>query len=624
MVTIGLISVFMAQQTAAISIIPRPAILIPQPGTFHLDASTKIDAASGLADLAGLANEYWGSSRGTGGSNVVRLRVDRKMATNDEGYRMEVEPNEVTIVGKTGAGVFYALQNLRQLSLTSPDIPAMIIEDQPQFSWRGAHLDVGRHFMSVEAVKRYIDTMALHKLNTFHWHLTEDQGWRIEIKKYPKLTEVGSKRSKTMLRYSPAQYEEKPYEGFYTQTEVKEVVAYAKRRFVNVVPEIEMPGHAQAAIAAYPELGNLSEPVPVGTTWGVIPHVFNPEEKTIKFLQDVLTEVMALFPSKFIHVGGDECPKDEWKASPRVQQLMKERGLKDEHEMQSWFIKQMDTFLASKGRRLIGWDEILEGGLAPGATVMSWRGEEGGITAAKSGHDVVMASTGALYLDYYQSQAPGEPYSIGGFIPLDKVYKYNVIPKGLTPDQQKHILGGQFQLWTEYLRSPEAVEYMAFPRACAASEIFWSPGRVRKWADFVGRLEVHMPRLNKLGVNYRPLDSNLLTPTLGWKAGDVSNDYKVRTWDVSKNITSAGQYKIRFQYTSGGHRLDVNGIQILVNGEMVAEDKHFGRTGLEHVDNVWTLGWKGDLPQGATVELRATVRGDGGGDSNGEITIEKS
>ncbi|HLO97953.1 MAG TPA: beta-N-acetylhexosaminidase [Fimbriimonas sp.] len=624
MLSFAAAALIMPAANGPISIIPRPAILIPQPGTFRLSSETKIDASAGLAGVVALANEYWQTSRGTGGTNVIRLRLNSKLASNNEGYRMEVEPTGVTIVGKTAAGVFYGLQNLRQLSLTSNEIPSMIIEDQPQFSWRGAHLDVGRHFMPKEFVKKYIDVMALHKLNTFHWHLTEDQGWRIEIKKYPKLTEIGSIRSKTMLRYSPAEYEEKEYGGFYTQEDVKEIVAYAKQRFVNVVPEIEMPGHAQAAIAAYPELGNSGKPVPVGTLWGVNPIVFNPEEKTIKFLQDVLTEVMALFPSKFIHIGGDECPKDEWKASPRVQQLMKERGLKDEHEMQSWFVKQMDQFLAAKGRRLIGWDEILEGGLAPGATVMSWRGEAGGITAAKAGHDVVMASTSALYLDFYQSRAPGEPHAIGGYTPLQKVYQYNIVPKELTPAESKHILGGQFQIWTEYIRTPAYAEYMAYPRACAASEIFWSPSRVRKWPDFVGRLTPHMERLKKLGVNARPLDDNLLTPALGWKAGDVSNDYQVKRWNVSSQMRESGDYTIRFQYTSGGHRLDVEGIEIFVNGASVAKDSHFGRTGIEHVDNAWKVSLPTNVAAGTLVELVAKVRGDGGGDSNGEITITKN
>ncbi|OWU64761.1 MAG: hypothetical protein CBB60_008175 [Armatimonadetes bacterium Cent15-Ar3] len=451
--------------------------------------------------------------------------------------------------------------------------------------------------------------------------MTEDQGWRLEIKKYPKLTQIGSKRSKSMLKYSPATYEDKEYGGFYTQAEAKEIVAYAKARFINVVPEIEMPGHAQAAIASYPELGN-GEKVPVATTWGVIKHVYNPEESTIKFQKDVLDEVMAIFPSKFIHVGGDECPKDEWKASPRVQQLLKERGLKDEHEMQSWFIRQIDAYLASKGRRLIGWDEILEGGLAPGAAVMSWRGEAGGIAAAKEGHDVVMASTNALYFDYYQADPKTEPHAIGGFLPLRKVYDFDIIPKEITAEQSKHILGGQFQMWTEYIRTPEYLEYMAWPRGVAVAEMLWSPKSKRNFRSFIDRLTIHMDRLKAMGVNARPLDANLGLPTAEWKAGQVSNNYQVKDWDITSAFVGNGKYAVRFQYTSGGIRLDVEGVEIVVGGKVIASDSHYGRTGNEHVNNVWTVELKG-VNVGDKVTLRAKVRGDGGSDSNGEITVSR-
>ncbi|MCE2766379.1 MAG: beta-N-acetylhexosaminidase, partial [Fimbriimonadaceae bacterium] len=388
-----------------IAIIPQPSIVIPQPGGFDLNAQTVISADKGLANVATRLREYWKTGtglelpNGSSTSNVIRIKLDSKAKLGEEGYRLTVDPQMVEIVAAKPAGAFYAVQSLRQLlpadsfgnkkSSQKLVVPSVIIEDVPRFSWRGSMLDTGRHFMPKEAIKKYIDTLALHKLNVFHWHLTEDQGWRLEIKKYPKLTSVGSTRSKTMLKYSPAEYENKPYGGFYTQQDAKEIVKYAAERYVTVVPEIEMPGHSQAAIAAYPELGNTKDQLEVANKWGVVTHVYNPELTTIKFLQDVLDEVMAIFPSKYIHIGGDECPKDEWKASPRVQQLIKERGLKDEHEMQSWFIGQMDKYLASKGRNLIGWDEILEGGLAPGAAVMSWRGEAGGIAAAKAKHNAV-------------------------------------------------------------------------------------------------------------------------------------------------------------------------------------------------------------------------------------------
>ncbi len=607
-------------------IIPAPVTLIQQPGHFTFNDQTVLVAGSGLKKASAMARTYLPIHDGSATKNAVVLKIDKSLNLNDEGYRLIIDEDTVEIQGKSEAGVFYGLQSLRQLmpaeawkGAKSFEVPSVLIEDQPRFKWRGAMLDCGRNFMPKEFIKKFIDTLALNKMNSFHWHLTEDQGWRLEIKKYPKLTEVGSKRAKTMLQYSPAKYDETPYGGFYTQEDAKEIVKYAADRFVNVVPEIEMPGHSQAAVASYPELGNTGQQLEVATTWGVIKHVYNPEEKTIAFLKDVLDEVMAIFPSKFIHIGGDECPKDEWKASPRVQQLIKERGLKDEHEMQSWFVKQIDTYLASKGRRLIGWDEILEGGLAPGATVMSWRGEAGGIQAANSGHDVVMASTNALYFDYYQADPKTEPHAIGGNLPLRKVYDFDIVPAAIPAEKQHHILGGQFQIWTEYIRTPDYVEYMAFPRGLAAAEMFWSPRSKRNFRDFIDRARVQLPKMN---INARPLDANLGLPTAEWKAGQVSNAYQTKTWNITSAIAGAGNYSILFQYTSGAFRLDIDGIEILVDGKVVATDAHFGRTGNEHVDNVWKV----KLPavqSGSKVEIRAKVRGDGGGDSNGDIVVSK-
>jgi hexosaminidase len=607
-------------------IIPAPVTLIQQAGTFSFNDQTVLVAGNGLKKVADMAKSYFHLTDGTATKNAVILKVDKNLKLKDEGYRLIIDSDTIEIQGKSPAGVFYGLQSLRQLGpaegrngAKSYSVPAVIIEDQPRFAWRGAMLDVGRNFMPMDAVKRFIDTLALHKMNSFHWHLTEDQGWRLEIKKYPKLTSVGSTRAKTMLNYSPAKYDEHIYGGFYTQEDAKAIVKYAADRFINVVPEIEMPGHSQAAIAAYPELGNLTEKLDVAVNWGVNKHVFNPEAKTIRFLQDVLDEVMAIFPSKFIHIGGDECPKDEWKASPRVQALIKERGLKDEHEMQSWFVKQMDQYLAAKGRRLIGWDEILEGGLAPGATVMAWRGEAHGIEAANAGHDVVMSSTSALYFDYYQGDPKTEPHAIGGNLPLRKVYDFDIVPSAIAPDKQKHILGGQFQIWTEYIRTPEYAEYMAFPRGLAAAEIFWSPKSKKNFRDFVDRLRLHLPMLE---VNFRKLDDNLGLPTAEWKSGQVSNDYRTRKWDISSGISGDGNYSIRFQYTSGAFRLDVDGIEILADGVVVGSDAHYGRTGAENVDNVWKVALKG-VAKGAKVEIRAKVRGDGGGDTNGDIVVTR-
>jgi hexosaminidase len=459
------------------------------------------------------------------GGRIVIRRDTLLKRLGAEGYHLEVAPGRVTLRAPELAGLFYGVQTIRQLlpadifreakaTGVTWSMPAVVIEDQPRFRWRGGHLDVSRHFMPKEFVKKYIDLLALHKMNSFHWHLTEDQGWRIEIRKYPRLTEVGAWRKETLV----GRYESDPLKrvfdgrrhgGFYTQEDVREIVAYAAARHVNVVPEIEMPGHVQAAIAAYPWLGVTGDSLDVWTLWGVSENILNPTDSTVAFMQDVLTEVLELFPGRFIHVGGDEAPKTQWKASPTVQARIRALGLKDEHEMQSWFIRQMDEFLTKKGRRLIGWDEILEGGLAPNATVMSWRGTAGGIAAARAGHDVVMAPTSHTYLDYYQSaDQANEPLAIGGFVPLDTVYAFEPTA-GLSAEDAKRVLGAQGQLWSEYLPGPKQVEYMAFPRMAALAEVTWTPAARRDFGDFTTRLPVHLRRLGILDVNYRPLDRAL-------------------------------------------------------------------------------------------------------------------
>ncbi len=627
-----------------LGLVPRPKTLIEQEGTFTVDQNTVIVANGKLSKVADQLRGYLSPSTGLSlpagkeaGKNSITLSIDPSLKhLGKEGYRLAVTSDGIRIVSTDTPGAFYGVQTLRQLMPTwtfgkslskeALKVPCVWIEDVPRFGWRGAHLDVGRHIMPVEWIKKYLDTLALHKMNSFHWHLTEDQGWRIEIKKYPKLTSVGAWRKETMLgHYNDQKWDGKPYGGFYTQEEVKEIVKYAAERHINVVPEIEMPGHAQAAIAAYPELGNTGKQVGVATKWGVIEEVFNVEDSTIKFLQDVLIEVMALFPSKFIHIGGDECPKTQWKQSEKAQTKMRALGLHDEEELQSWFIKQMDTFLEKKGRRLIGWDEILEGGLAPGATVMSWRGEAGGIKAAEEGHDVVMASTNAFYFDFYQGPKEKEPLAIGGYLPLRKVYDYDIIPAKLAAEKQHHILGGQYQIWTEYIATPEKAEYMAFPRACAAAEILWSPKAGKDFSNFVQRLGVHVGRFDALGVNYRKLDpetTGAASVVAKWSPKDVSNDYQVKTWDITGAIKGPGTYEIRFQYTGGAYRLDIDGIEILFNGEMVEKDSHYGRTGSANVDNVWTVTLNRVDP-GIKATLRAKVRADGGSDSNGEISIMK-
>jgi hexosaminidase len=389
-------------------------------------------------------------------------------------------------------------------------IPAVQIEDYPRFAYRGMMLDVCRHFFSVEFVKKYIDLMAAYKLNNFHWHLTDDQGWRIEIKKYPRLTQIASQRAQTVIgNYhdrTPQQFDNTPYGGFYTQDQIRDVVKYAADRYINIVPEIEMPGHSEAALAAYPELScDPSQTYKVAETWGVFNDIYCPSDKTFNFLQDVLTEVMALFPSKYIHIGGDEAPKDVWKKSAFCQNLMKQLSLKTEDELQSYFIQRIEKFVNSKGRSIIGWDEILEGGLSKNATVMSWRGEEGGIKAAQQSHNVIMTpGSGGLYIDQQQSKQNLEPLSIGGYDPLSKIYSYNPTPAELTPDQQKYIMGVQANLWTEYIPTEIKADYMILPRLFALSEVAWSPLANKNFNDFANsRLPAQLAKLDAGIFNYR-------------------------------------------------------------------------------------------------------------------------
>ena len=430
----------------------------------------------------------------------------------DQGYRLTITPQQIIIAGK-GAGVFYGIQTLLQLipadRTASIKIPCAQIEDSPRFGYRGLMLDVCRHFFSVEFVKKTIDLMAYYKLNNFHWHLTDDQGWRIEIKKYPRLTEIGSQRAQTVIgNYhdrTPQQYDNTPYGGFYTQDQIRDVIKYAADRYINVVPEIEMPGHSLAALAAYPELScDPSKTYLVGQTWGVIHDVYCPSEKTFGFLEDVLTEVIDLFPSKFIHIGGDEVPKDAWKQSAFCQHLIKKLKLKNEEGLQSYFIQRIEKFVNSKGRSIIGWDEILEGGLSPNATVMSWRGEDGGIAAARQSHNVIMTpGSGGLYLDHAEGKT-NEPLTIGGYYPLSKTYSYNPIPAVLTPEQQKYVIGVQANLWSEYIGTEAKAEYLLYPRLLALSEVAWTPLAGKNFKDFSEtRLPAQLAWLDKNNYEYR-------------------------------------------------------------------------------------------------------------------------
>lgn len=527
---LGLISLFFLHTGTLFAqneynIIPQPKTIIQKSGLFTINANTAVVIPKGEKELlktAGFLVEKFKtvsgfnliiSSDSTIVRNMIQFRKVSGMALEE--YKLVIKPGIVTIESSYPNGAFYALQTIYQLlpaqiysqkslAQTKWTIPCVVIEDAPRFSYRGMLLDVCSHFFPVEDIKRYLDLMAIHKQNVFHWHLTEDQGWRIEIKKYPKLTEFGSVRKETVIGTLKSKfYDGIPYGGFYTQDEMREIIQYASDRFITVLPEIEMPGHALAAISCYPNLScGLEEKYEVATRWGVFRQVYCPKAETFEFLEDVLTEIMDIFPSKNIHIGGDECPKVSWQKCSHCQDLIKTLGLKDEFELQSFFIQRIEKFVNAHGRQIIGWDEILQGGLAPNATVMSWLGEEGGIKAAQHHHDVVMCPHTKYYLDYYQANPETEKLSMGHLVPLREVYDYNPVPDTLTADEQKYIKGVQGCVWTEYMSNFKRVEYMAFPRACAISEAGWSPKEKKDWKGFTQRLEEHFKRLDVLGVNY--------------------------------------------------------------------------------------------------------------------------
>ena len=446
--------------------------------------------------------------------NAIVLGLDPSIA-NKEGYVLTTTPEGININGQTENGVFYGIQTLRKSIPAEAKeatilIPAGEIKDEPRFSYRGMHLDVGRHFFPKEFMKKYIDLLALHNMNTFHWHLTDDQGWRIEIKKYPKLTEIGSQRSRTVIGRNTQEYDNTPYGGFFTQEEAKEIVKYAQERYITVIPEVDLPGHMLAALAAYPEMGCTGGPYEVCPRWGIFKDVLCiGNDQTMQFLEDVMNEIIEIFPSKYVHIGGDEAPRTRWEKCQKCQARIKTEGLKAdknhtaEDRLQSYCMTRIEEFLNSKGRQIIGWDEILEGDVAPNATVMSWRGMEGGIKAAQLGHDVIMTPTSFCYFDYYQTaDTKDEPLGIGGYVPIEKVYSLKPVPAVLTEEQSKHILGAQANLWTEYIHSSEHVEYMVLPRMAALAEVQWTQPEKKDFKDFTKRLARLMKFYQRDGFNY--------------------------------------------------------------------------------------------------------------------------
>lgn len=512
-------------------IVPAPNEITGAAGEFIYDGSVRIVCGHGCGDIA----DYFAAqtSPATGfmpiidnhakGRKII-FDIDKTLAgeLGGEGYKLVVSPECIEAKAAGKAGLFYAVQTLRQLmgeDVFSPkqvlkrqwQVPCVTIKDVPRFKWRGLHLDVGRYYMPVEFIKKFIDVLAMHKMNVFHFHLTEDQGWRIEIKKYPLLTEVGAWRDGTMIGHKnvgPAKFDNIRYGGFYTQQELGDIVDYAAKRYITVVPEIEMPGHAMAALAAYPQYSCTGGPHSVQMGWGIFQDIYCAgNDDTFTFLQDILDEVMDIFPSHYIHIGGDEAPKQRWQACPKCQERIKALGLADEHELQSYFIKRIEKYVNSKGRSIIGWDEILEGGLAPNAAVMSWRGEKGGIEAVNSGHNVVMTPTDFCYLDYYQAiDKDKEPLAIGGMLTLEKTYSYNPISPEMAQDKHGLVMGIQGNIWTEYMKTPDLVEYMGFPRACAVAEVAWTQPENKEQENFKLRLKEHLKRLDYMDIKYRPLD----------------------------------------------------------------------------------------------------------------------
>lgn len=582
---LSLIMLFLANTIFAgsVNIVPVPMQLTQGKGVFIIQNGTRIlvDETNGTNEMAGLLSEKIRLSSGlnleTGSYNaafpknntIVFTTLGAEVELGKEGYSIEVTEANVFIRAISANGFFYGLQTLFQLmppdieksvsGLKTFSLPAVTIKDMPRFGYRGLHLDVGRHMYPVGFIKKYIDVMAMYKLNTFHWHLTEDQGWRIEIKKYPLLTKVGSIRKGSQIGQTDVS-DTIPYGGFYTQAEAREIVAYAASKYITVIPEIEMPGHSVAALTAYPWLSCTGGPFEVRTKWGVADDILCAgNDSVFIFMQDVLTEILDIFPSTYIHIGGDEAPKVRWQHCPKCQSRIHSEGLKDEAELQSYFIKRIEKFLISKNRRLIGWDEILEGGLAPEATVMAWRGIQAGIDAANQGHDAIMTPVDFCYFDYYQGDPATETDAGGGRITLKTVYSYNPVPPVLLPEQQKHIIGVQGNVWTEHVKTPEAVECKAFPRAVALAEVAWSQQDRRNWDDFINRMDNQFPRLDNMGIKYskgsfnvdftmkRENNRNLIVLT------SETKDMEIRyTTDGSDPVPASSLYSVPFEITKSG------------------------------------------------------------------------
>ncbi len=547
-----------ASYNQGINVIPTPKVLTVGEGKFKLSASTQVNIVGDAAIIADYfmakINQSTGFvlAKGQASSNVIELLVDSTLELGAEAYTLDVTADKVVAKAKTPQGVFYAMQTVMQLLPAEIEssvvienvawtIPVVKIEDEPRFKYRGMHLDVCRHFNDIEFIKKQLDVLAMFKINRFHWHLTEDQLWTIEIKKYPKLTAIGSKRLEGEGHY---------HEGFYTQEQVKEVVKYASERFIDVIPEIELPGHALAALTGYPEYSCTGGPFQIRNVWGVEADVFCAgKESTFEFLENIISEVAPLFPSEYFHIGGDESPKTEWEKCPLCQKRMRQEGLKTEYELQSYFVQRIEKHVNSLGKKLIGWDEILEGGIAPSATIMSWQGEKGGIEAANAGHDVIMTPGNWMYLDHYQGAAEVEPVAIGGYTTLEETYKYNPIPKAIAADKVHHVIGAQCNIWTEYMYTSDLVEYFIFPRVIAVAELTWSPLDAKNYKDFERRINNALVRLDGHHINYHiPLPEGPLSDYVAYidstilKFKNTRNYPMVYTVDGSEPTAKSPQY----------------------------------------------------------------------------------
>ena len=591
------------------ALIPQPVFCEVRTNSFSLSCKTPINFTGDLKEIARLAARELGLSgkvkKAVSKDDAINMTVDP--ALSSESYKLDIGQFRIDIIGGSSTGVYYAVQTLRQIlpaSLTEKpvSVPCLTIIDQPRFPWRGLMLDCSRTFQSIDYLKKTIDRLAFYKMNILHLHLTDDQGWRMEIKKHPELTRKGA-------AFSEKYKEPKSHEGFYTQAELRDLVKYASLRGVTLVPEIEMPGHSHEVLVCRPDLSCTEKVIDE-----IFPFFKGPtitedvlcagNDDTFKLLEEVLDEVIAIFPSQYIHIGGDEAPKKQWKECPKCQARIKTEGLKNEHELQSYFIRRIEKHINDKGRCLIGWSEILQGGLAPNAAVMDWIG--GGAQATKTGHDVVMSPTSHCYFDYSY-----------GSISTEKAYSFNPVA-GLSAEQVKHILGLQANFWSHIDREPALVDKQLFLRLLALAERAWSPATTTNWPSFSARLNAHLPRLSQMDIHYFGIP-----PDGSWSPKDITEQYTAYTWDVSKKLTNAGKYRVTFSYTGGACRLGIERVELLADGKVLSSDPHRGVTGASNDANIYSVEAKKFKP-GTKYEIRASIRSEGGTDSTGAIYLQAS